>query len=397
MRTTLDLHEIVIEIGGSSVRVRTADPAFLSLLENRYAGFVGQTEHAEYEFDVDLIPPGPVGAEENVRVLERSGRWSAERGDFRAEWNPASNRGRIRQFANPYSIDAVLRIVHTLVLSRQGGFLVHAASAVRNGRAFLFAGVSGAGKTTMARLAPEDAVLLTDEISYVRKQERRLLRLWHAVCRRAGQSGRKHVRAHCRAVPAGPRAPKPNRAGWAMPKPSAHCSPISCFLPRMRNWSSWCFESACEFVGPSAGLPPDLRARRQRLGDDRMTNKRYVARSSEIAARRLGDEMMIMSGRDSTLFTLERGGHRHLGGCRRLDAADEIVEQDLPGVRRRAGRPCDDAETLAEELADHGILLISDEPFRPRRRGQEPNEHPDAGDERQSARACGFRSACNST
>ena len=35
-----------------------------------------------------------------------------------------------------------------------------------------------------------------------------------------------------------------------------------------------------------------------------MNKKRYVARSSEIAARRLGDEMMIMSGRDSTLFTL---------------------------------------------------------------------------------------------
>ncbi len=63
----------------------------------------------------------------------------------------------------------MLRIVHTLVLARQGGFLVHAASAVRNGNAYLFAGVSGAGKTTIARLAPADANLLTDEISYVRK------------------------------------------------------------------------------------------------------------------------------------------------------------------------------------------------------------------------------------
>ncbi len=32
--------------------------------------------------------------------------------------------------------------------------------------------------------------------------------------------------------------------------------------------------------------------------------KRYVARSSQIAARALGGEMMIMSARDSTLFTL---------------------------------------------------------------------------------------------
>jgi hypothetical protein len=65
----------------------------------------------------------------------------------------------------------VLRIVHTILLAKEGGFLVHAASAVRNGRAFIFAGVSGAGKTTISRLAPKDATLLTDEISYVRKQE----------------------------------------------------------------------------------------------------------------------------------------------------------------------------------------------------------------------------------
>ena len=49
-----------------------------------------------------------------------------------------------------------------------GWFLLHAASAVRNGRAFLFSGVSEAGKTTISRLAPPDVTLLTDEISYVR-------------------------------------------------------------------------------------------------------------------------------------------------------------------------------------------------------------------------------------
>jgi len=57
------------------------------------------------------------------------------------------------------------------VLAKQGGFLLHSASAIRNGKAFLFAGVSGAGKTTISRLAPADATLLTDEISYVRKRD----------------------------------------------------------------------------------------------------------------------------------------------------------------------------------------------------------------------------------
>jgi hypothetical protein len=118
---------------------------------------------------VDLVPPAFANPEADVSVTQRSGRWFMARGDFRAEWDPAARHGRIRQSANPYSIDAVLRITHTLVLAKQGGFLLHSASAIRNGKAFLFAGVSGAGKTTISRLAPADATLLTDEISYVRK------------------------------------------------------------------------------------------------------------------------------------------------------------------------------------------------------------------------------------
>jgi hypothetical protein len=166
---------LVIEIGGIPVRVNTTDPGFLAMLERRYAGFLGFSEKADVEFDVDLIQPGSGqpgfdDPDAGVRVTHERGRWSLTRGDFRAEWDPAARKGWIRQSANPYSIDAVLRIVHSLVLARQGGFLLHSASALRNGKAFLFAGVSGAGKTTISRLAPPDATLLTDEISYVRKQ-----------------------------------------------------------------------------------------------------------------------------------------------------------------------------------------------------------------------------------
>jgi hypothetical protein len=162
---------LVIEIGGMAVRVNTGDRGFLSMLQNRYDGFTGTSDHAEMEFDVDLTHSSLGDPNARVRVTQQSGRWSLQRGDFRAQWEPATRHGSIRQSANPYSIDAVLRIVHTLVLARQGGFLLHSASAIRNGKAFLFAGVSEAGKTTISRLAPPDATLLTDEISYVRKRE----------------------------------------------------------------------------------------------------------------------------------------------------------------------------------------------------------------------------------
>ena len=161
--------KVTIEIGGIAAGVAAPDPAFLDMLENRYVGFVSSREDADFAFEVDLTAPEMVDPDADVSVTHHAGRWSFERGDFRAEWEPATRCGKIRQSPNPYSIDAVLRILHSLLLARQGGFLLHAASAIRNGKAFLFTGVSGAGKTTIAGLAPPDTALLTDEISYVRK------------------------------------------------------------------------------------------------------------------------------------------------------------------------------------------------------------------------------------
>ncbi|PYX45770.1 MAG: hypothetical protein DMG83_08810, partial [Acidobacteria bacterium] len=108
-------------------------------------------------------------------VWSEHGLWHLERGDFRAEWNPREGRGQVVQLLSPYAIDSVLRIVHTLIQAPAGGFLLHGASAIRHGRAFLFSGVSGAGKTTISSLAPPDSILLTDEISYVRREGERYL------------------------------------------------------------------------------------------------------------------------------------------------------------------------------------------------------------------------------
>jgi len=177
--TLTSVRDLTINIGQIPILVRTDNAAFAHMLADRYGEFVtSDPSPAVMELEVRLIQEAELGGgdaefgedpDADVSVHLESGRWVMERGDFHAEWDLQCRRGWVRQTANPYSIDGVLRILHSLILAREGGLLVHAASAVRNGRAFVFAGISGTGKTTLARLAPPDVTLLTDEISYVKQ------------------------------------------------------------------------------------------------------------------------------------------------------------------------------------------------------------------------------------
>jgi hypothetical protein len=155
-----------VEIGGIPIALSTTDQSFLDLLCQRYEGFLSPSP-PDFELDFDLISPTPA-SDDDVRVRREGSEWLLQRGDFQARWDPATGRGKVRQNSNPYSLDSVMRILHSLILAERGGFLLHAASAICDGRAYLFSGVSGAGKTTMTRLAPPDVTLLTDEISYLR-------------------------------------------------------------------------------------------------------------------------------------------------------------------------------------------------------------------------------------
>lgn len=90
--------------------------------------------------------------------------------------------------------------------------------------------------------------------------------------------------------------------------------------------------------------------------------KCYVARSTDVAARMIGGEMMIMSGRDASLFCLNEtasllwqaaDGQADIDGiaqmvCERFDVEPDTARQDLLEVAR--------------ELAAHRLLVLSDTP-----------------------------------
>jgi hypothetical protein len=60
-------------------------------------------------------------------------------------------------------VEYYLRVACALLAFQSGGLLFHAAGIVRDGRAHVFFGHSGSGKTTVARLS-SDAIVLNDDL-----------------------------------------------------------------------------------------------------------------------------------------------------------------------------------------------------------------------------------------
>ena len=93
-------------------------------------------------------------------------------------------------------------------------------------------------------------------------------------------------------------------------------------------------------------------------------SKLFVARNPRVAARALDGEMMIMSARNSNLFTLNKTATILWQSADGTTPLDEIVQTRI--CTEFAVEPAEalqDAEQLARELASHEILQISEQPI----------------------------------
>lgn len=176
---TASAAQVNVTVGEIPIRIHSGSELFAGMLHERYRGFTGHhSAHPPVDLDIELVDHTEMDPDHDLEVSRQGEVWRMVRGDFTATWDPRTRRGTVRQNPNPYSIDSVMRIIHSLEAVEAGGFLLHAASAIRAGRAYVFSGRSGAGKTTISRLAPADVSLLSDEISYVRPDREGVWRAW---------------------------------------------------------------------------------------------------------------------------------------------------------------------------------------------------------------------------
>ena len=93
----------------------------------------------------------------------------------------------------------------------------------------------------------------------------------------------------------------------------------------------------------------------------------YLAQSADIAARTLGDDTIIMSTLDSTVFMLNSVGTAIWNAADGATPLSRIVQERIcPEFDVSDEQALADAKEFVDELVKHGILSISDVPVPPK-------------------------------
>jgi hypothetical protein len=161
--------QLSISIGNIPLRLHISERSLHAKARERYAQFLDDAP--------DALPIFLNAADVDRRCVTDTGR---PENRFTYIWEKSSLRleDRNAQFdgvRHEYGLDSLIRILLSVLLAPQRGFLLHAATVLREGRAYVFTGKSGAGKSTVASLSPAGSVL-TDEISLLKFVDG----AWHA-------------------------------------------------------------------------------------------------------------------------------------------------------------------------------------------------------------------------
>lgn len=152
-----------LSIAGLGLEMRLNREELALQAAQRYRDFPltgGPRLHADLQVEFD--PQTPSEIDRAVRF--RSGSLHFESPNCRGRLDLICKRAElaIKTAAPMVDLDYFVRVTYALLAFEAGGLQFHGAGVVRHGKAFVFFGHSGSGKTTVARLSHEDLVLNDD-------------------------------------------------------------------------------------------------------------------------------------------------------------------------------------------------------------------------------------------
>lgn len=161
---------MLVQLGGVTFELSARDERTAAFAAKRYGSWTIDDETsrpARWRISSSVVDDFVTRDAPWVREVhvERSGETIRfDRADFRATVDLRTREATVTHYPDEAALHSLMRVMTSLALVVDGGLLLHASSVVDEGRAFVFAGRSGAGKTTIARLGGARA-MLNDECS----------------------------------------------------------------------------------------------------------------------------------------------------------------------------------------------------------------------------------------
>ncbi len=152
-----------MDIGGLGIDLQLTAPDLAGMLSQRYRHYPASYDR-RFWADVKISSGQPTASLMNVSLQFENGVLRCEAPGCQAFIDPFERIGELRlSTAWPLEeVDYFLRMVCALLAFEAGGLLFHAAGILRRGKAYIFYGHSGSGKTTVTRLSAGDEIINDD-------------------------------------------------------------------------------------------------------------------------------------------------------------------------------------------------------------------------------------------
>ncbi len=178
------MHQVALELAGLRIRVRTNSPDGITNASHRFGAYLLADADEAYDLSLDVtidaelstpsLTDEPVEYPGVETATHEDGSVEFRRHDLRMELDSSRTRARVTvrpslathlPTKDPTPLDTPLRLLLASALPKRDGLLLHASGYADARGAILFAGESGAGKTTTALKLPHENVLSDDQIA----------------------------------------------------------------------------------------------------------------------------------------------------------------------------------------------------------------------------------------
>ncbi|WP_066067703.1 hypothetical protein [Neobacillus soli] len=161
------MQEVHTKIGDHFIQIICESISLIKMFEKNFYSFIGD-ENQQSDLAIKIENGYGVSFKDyEVEIIKQNNLIYFLRADYLIKFDPENKYATISVHDELALKHALMNLYSTFIVNQNWGLLIHSSCAIEKGKAHIFAGQSGAGKSTAAKLSyPRN--LLSDEATLVK-------------------------------------------------------------------------------------------------------------------------------------------------------------------------------------------------------------------------------------